>query len=370
MAPDTSFDRLAAEFEQLFAAGVGTPLRAGEFDALARRAFELQYEGSRAYRAFCDQRGLTPETVERWEDVPAVPATAFRVVDFLVEEAGPAEALFRTSGTTGDGSGRGRHLVPRLGLYRASLLPPFRRHVVPGDQPMPFLSLVPSPKQAPDSSLSFMVGVAAEVFALRTEWFAEEAGVLDVERFRTVARALARSGEPALVLGTAFAFVHLLDALDGEEVHLPAGSRVMETGGFKGRSREVSREELYAAITASLGVPPVGIVNEYGMTELLSQLYEPDLSEAPGARRHLPPPWMRVRALDPLTLEEVPVGRDGLLAFFDLANLGSICHLLTEDVGSVSADGSVRLVGRVAGGEPRGCSRAMDELLGAARGGL
>ena len=80
---------------------------------------------------------------------------------------------------------------------------------------------------------------------------------------------------------------------------------------------------------------------------------------------HVFPPWMRVRALDPLTLEELEEGGEGLLAFFDLANAGSVCHVLTEDVGSVGS-GRVRLGGRVVGAEPRGCSRAMDDLMAAA----
>jgi hypothetical protein len=99
------------------------------------------------------------------------------------------------------------------------------------------------------------------------------------------------------------------------------------------------------------------------MTELLSQMYEPVLREGPSAsRRHVPPPWLRVRALDATTLEPVPAGSPGLLCFFDLANAGSVSHVLTEDMGTVSADG-LRLQGRVAGAEPRGCSLALEEFL-------
>ena len=116
-----------------------------------------------------------------------------------------------------------------------------------------------------------------------------------------------------------------------------------------------------------MGVPSRMIVGEYGMTELLSQLYEPVLTEgAPTAGTYVAPPWLRVRALDPVTLDELPSGAEGLLAFFDLANVGSVCHVLTEDVGNVSG-GRVRLSGRAQGAQPRGCSIAMDELMSAAR---
>jgi hypothetical protein len=137
----------------------------------------------------------------------------------------------------------------------------------------------------------------------------------------------------------------------------------METGGFKGRSRVVGRDDLYRDIETWLGVPARRIVNEYGMTELLSQLYEPVLRERSAAeRRHVPPPWLRVRALEPTTLASLPAGRTGLLAFFDLANAGSVSHVLSDDLGSVDSDG-VRLQGRASGAEPRGCSLALEDLL-------
>jgi hypothetical protein len=141
----------------------------------------------------------------------------------------------------------------------------------------------------------------------------------------------------------------------------------METGGFKGRTREIPRAELYALLVEATGVPTDRIVSEYGMTELLSQLYTPVVREgAAGAEGYVPAPWLRVRALDPLSLDPVEEGQEGILAFFDLANVASICHVLTEDVGRV-VDGRVRLSGRAPGAEPRGCSRAMDELMASAR---
>ena len=143
----------------------------------------------------------------------------------------------------------------------------------------------------------------------------------------------------------------------------------METGGFKGVRRSVPRAALYDAIARLTGLSADRIVNEYGMTELLSQLWEPVLGEGVSASgHHVSPPWLRVRALDPTTLEPMPEGEDGILAFLDLANLGSVSHVLTEDTGSVR-NGRLRLRGRAAGAESRGCSRAMDDLMAAhARG--
>lgn len=140
----------------------------------------------------------------------------------------------------------------------------------------------------------------------------------------------------------------------------------METGGFKGRGRAVPRDELYEAMSRATSVPVERIVNEYGMTELLSQLYEPVLTGESLGCGHIAPPWLQVRAVDPTTLRELPEGEAGLLTFFDLANAGSVAHILTEDFGAVR-DGRVFLEGRAAGAEPRGCSRAMDELMAVAR---
>lgn len=356
---------LAEELETLFGRGVEAALPDGAFSEFALRVFTVQFEGNATYRAFCAARGATPGSVTRWEDIPAVPATAFKHVDLVVGAPDHVETVFRTSGTTRGGEVRGRHLVPRPSLYRASLLPNLGANLVPEDEPLPILSLIPPPREAPESSLSAMMGTAAERWGDPVRWLAHPDTGPDVSGFLAAAAEVASSGRAALVAGTAFSFVHLLDAFAarGSRVILPEGSRIMETGGFKGRSRVVARDELYRGIHERLGVPVDRIVNEYGMTELLSQLYEPVLREdRADPRRHVPPPWLRVRALDPTTLEPTPPGTPGLLCFFDLANAGSVSHVLTEDVGTVSPDG-LRLQGRVAGSEPRGCSLALEEFL-------
>jgi len=337
------------------------------FDALALEAFEHQFASNEVYRRLCEARGCTPGRVGHWSDAPAVPVAAFKALDLLCGAADRAEAVFRTSGTTSGGSARGRHFVPSLAMYEASLVPPFRAHVLPDVDRISFVALIPSPEQLPDSSLSYMVGAAAARWARDVHWVVDGLGALDREALAAALGEAEREGEPVLVLGTAFAFVHALEGDQSLRSRLPDGSRIMETGGFKGRSRELSKNELYGYLSSRTGVPRQRIVNEYGMTELLSQLYEPVLREGlAGAEVHEPAPWLAVRALDPETLDPVREGQVGLLAFYDLANVGSVCHVLTEDLGSV-VGGRVRLVGRAAGSEPRGCSRAMDELMSAVR---
>ena len=139
----------------------------------------------------------------------------------------------------------------------------------------------------------------------------------------------------------------------------------METGGFKGRSRALPREELYAGIEARLGIPAARIVNQYGMTELGSQFYDSVLREPGAPRRKLAPPWTRVRIVDPLRGEPVPDGRAGAIVVHDLANTGSVLRVQTADLGARAGDG-FEVLGREPGAEARGCSIAADELLGGA----
>ena len=361
--------RLRDDLIGVMGAGVGTPLSDADFDDLARRVSEHQWERNPAFARFCAAHGVQRGSWSSWRDLPPVPARAFRERGLVCR--GPAQAIFRTSGTTGGGAERGEHRVPDLSLYHASLLPNFEAHLLPDGARLPMISLIPSPLEVPDSSLSHMIGVVEAELAAETRYFVDRDGRLDERGLRSALRDAAGAGDPVLVVGTAFAFVHLLDALAtaGTRFRLPDGSRVMETGGFKGRSRTVPREELHEAIHGRLGIPPRRIVNEYGMTELLSQFYEPVL--AGGARLHRSPPWVRTRVLDPARLEPLPPSREGLLCHFDLANLGSVCCVLTEDLGVEPPEAQghgFRVLGRNPGAEPRGCSLAMDELMTARRG--
>ena len=139
----------------------------------------------------------------------------------------------------------------------------------------------------------------------------------------------------------------------------------METGGFKGRARERPREVLYGEIEAGLGVAPGRIVNQYGMTELGSQFHDSNLALPAEPRRKLGPPWARVRIVEPESGGAVPAGEVGMIRIHDLANTGSIAAIQTADLGRAIGDG-FEVLGRAEGAEARGCSIALDELLGRA----
>ena len=178
------------------------------------------------------------------------------------------------------------------------------------------------------------------------------------------------TGRPLTLLGTAFSFVHLLDYLAENELEfqLPDGSRVMETGGYKNRSRMLPKAELHASITKQLGITTDNIVCEYGMSELSSQAYAVTrdkwrVTRDYGAAGHLSPvtgrfhfpPWARLQVISPETGREIAEGETGLIRVFDLANVFSVAAIQTEDLGTRRGDG-FELIGRAQQAEPRGCS--------------
>jgi hypothetical protein len=347
------------------------PVPDAVFDDIARRVFRYQLEHDPALAAYARRRGVGPD-VNHWREIPGVPTAAFKELALAGGAPDRAEVVFRTSGTTRGSQGRGAHYVRDLALYRASLLPTFEAFLLPDGARPRMLSLIPRPADAPDSSLSYMVGAVMDALApAGSGWFAGPAG-LDVGGLEA---ALAELAGPVCLLGTSAAFIHWLDdlAARGASMSLPDGSRLMDTGGFKGRGREIPAEMLREEYARRLGIPDAASVNEYGMTEMLSQFYDSSLRDraqgrshaAPG-RRKLGPPWVRTVVVDAESLEPVPDGAVGLLRHYDLANVASVLAVQTEDVGRAE-DGGFVLLGRAAGAPPRGCSLAMDQLLNAAQ---
>ena len=380
-----------------------------DFDSLALELFALQFENNPAFRKICEARGLTPGVVEHWTQIPAVPTSTFKELELSCVPPEERTAVFHSSGTTGQTPSRHYHNAESLAVNEASLWTWFERNVLrsaDGSSASPGeargravrapIFLTPPPAQAPHSSLVHMfetvrrkLGAPESVFVGQID--ANGAWTLD---FDAAVAAIQRRGDsverrnipnargaalcrdaatPQILLGTAFSFVHLLDFLVERDlrVELPAGSRVMETGGYKNRSRAMPKVELHALITEHLGVPPDNIICEYGMSELSSQAYSlgaPASSRRfyPGATKELAgetpalpgfhfPPWARAQIISPETGREVADGETGLIRIFDLANVFSVAAIQTEDLGIRRGDG-FELIGRAQLAEPGGCS--------------
>ncbi len=370
-SPERFARELQARFLQSEKEGF-VPWTDAELDAWALRLFSLQVAGNPAYGAWCRAGGRDPSAVSDWRAIPAVPTDAFKALDLTSLRPTDRTACFHSSGTTGQTLSQHHHSEASLELYRASLGPWFRHHLLdgfprieePGARPV-FVNLVPEPSLAPNSSLAFMLGAVTAAHGSADSVFVGRIaadGGWDVELERAVALPgnLAEEGRAVVVLGTAFGFVHLLDALAARnrKLRLPAGSRAMETGGYKGRSRTMPKADLHRAIRDGLGVPDAALVTEYGMSELGSQAY--DRVAVPGGSTDTPrllrfPPWCRARIVSSETGDAVAVGEMGVVRVLDLANVWSVAAVQTGDIARRHADG-FELIGRAVDAEPRGCS--------------
>ncbi len=343
------------------------------FERLALALFRFQFEACPPYARFCESLERTPATVEQYADIPAVPTGAFKEFDLCCFDLAETTKTFRTSGTSSDR--RGQLHLDTLQFYEASLLSSLRENFLihlTGQQPtMRFLA--PPPEEASDSSLTHMFETLRASEGGPTSGFDLRDGQLDLDALQRVVRQAEEGATPLLLLGTSFAFVHFLDATTATRSgiwSLPTGSRVMETGGFKGRSREVPAEDLRADLATRFDLPETSIINQYGMTELGSQFYDSTAVDPSGPRRKLAPPWTRVRIIDPTTQKDVAAEETGMIVIHDLANTGSVAAIQTADLGRIvrNEEGDeigFSVLGRFEGAEQRGCSIATDIMLDA-----
>lgn len=329
-----------------------------ERDQLAVQLFAWQRRRCPAIDRIARAFG-SAKTIDDVTAIPGVPTDAFKDTRIACFSPEHTIRVFKTSGTTRQV--QGTHEFADMSLYTAAALAMGQAYLLPRPR-YRFVLLAESEHDAPHSSLTFMLARFAERWSAFTQddpWMIRH-GSLDIDRVRATLQAAGSARIPVALLGTSFAFVHLVDAMETHERwELPEGSVVMPTGGFKGRSREISAEELFALIQERFGVSRNQIVQEYGMTELSSQAYELHDGQVP---RYVPPPWMVVTAVDPVTLQPHDAA-PGLLKVIDLANVGSCIAIQTSDIGYTHVDGTFVVSGRAPGATPRGCARAIDALL-------
>jgi len=308
-----------------------------EFLTEALRIFEFQYRNNTVYHTFCSYLNVHPSRVTTLAQIPFLPIEFFKSKR-VVSSIKPEEIIFTSSGTTG--SETSKHLVTDIELYQKSYLKAF--NIFYGNvEDYCILALLPSYLERTGSSLIYMVeDLIRKSNHLKSGFFLNE-----YDQLYQLITALQKTDTKLLIIGVSFA---LLEFTEQYQLSLP-NTIIMETGGMKGRRKELVRQELHQLLTDGFGVSKIH--SEYGMTELLSQAY----SRGHGVFNC--PPWMKVLIRDtedPLTYQET--GKTGGVNVIDLANINSCSFIATQDLGKVHEDGSFEVIGRFDNSDIRGCN--------------
>jgi hypothetical protein len=310
-----------------------------DFNGIALELFSYQYRNNDIYRQFCTGIGRSPDSVKKIQQIPFLPVELFKS-HRIVSVKGKEKLVFRSSGT--GGGQRSVNYVFDTELYTESVLRGFESFY---GQPSGylFIALCPSPEERSDSSLAFM----ADLLICRSK--NTRSGFFP-EREHEIRSLVTGDQGRIFLFGLSFALADLAEK--GQD--LPEGTIVMETGGMKGRRREITRSVLHEVLKKGLGIQQVH--SEYSMCELFSQAY------SSGDGLFFCPPWMKVFARndsDPFELMEP--GRPGGLNIIDLANIYTCCFIETGDRGRVNTNGSFEVFGRLDPSNARGCAHLIDD---------
>jgi hypothetical protein len=309
-----------------------------------------------------------PQLADYWRKTGCrlgIPDSAFKNSHVYYFPDQPAARVFRTSGTSGADRGAACYSPLGLKLMDLSIIENARRHLIQElDRPV-IIRFVPTVSQAPDMIMAYGMELIATTFGdkARSASVITGSGV-DFERLRSILDQAVSDDQPVVLLGGSFAFVNICDALEklGRSWRLPEGSRTLDGGGFKGRSRVVRAGELRSAITKTFGITAERAFNVFGMTELASQLYDTNgreigpLDERP--KNNLP--FLQARVRDSYTLAYRDRG-EGLVEIMDACIIDRPHLVLTGDLGLASEDG-VAIIGRVERGQARGCSLSLESI--------
>jgi len=308
-----------------------------EFKQVALNVFKHQFKNNKVYRSFCDLLYIHPSSVTKVEEIPFLPIQFFKSRKILssLEEV---QETFTSSGTTG--SITSKHFVTDINLYKESYLNGFS-HFYGNIEDYVVLALLPNYLEREGSSLVFMVDDLIQKSKNSESGFY----LNNIEELAKKLTELDKKGQKVLLIGVSFA---LLDLIETAQFNLK-NSIIMETGGMKGRRKELVREELHQILQNGFGVSEIH--SEYGMTELLSQGY----SDGNGVFKT--PPWMKILTRDTedaLTIQQI--GKTGGINVIDLANYNSCSFIATQDLGKVHKNGTFEIIGRFDNSDIRGCN--------------
>ncbi|HEX2845319.1 MAG TPA: acyl transferase [Chitinophagaceae bacterium] len=311
-------------------------------EGLALEIFRFQYKYTTIYRQYVDALGIDPHLVNRISKIPFLPIRFFKSHAVQAGVFEPA-LIFESSGTTG--SINSRHLIKDAGLYEESFTLGFERFYGPASN-WCVIGLLPSYLERQNSSLVYMVNELIRQSAHPQSGFY----LNEYEKLADVLSGLEEKAKPTLLIGVTFG---LLDFAESRKLPALRHTTVMETGGMKGRRRELVRQEVHDLLSEAFKIQHIH--SEYGMTELLSQAY------SKGNGLFACPPWMQVLVrdeADPLSI--LQSGGDhpvtGAVNIIDLANVYSCSFIATDDAAKVYPDGSFEVLGRLDNSDIRGCS--------------
>lgn len=307
------------------------------FKAVTLEVFKYQFENNSVYRSFCDLINRHPSDIKAIEDIPFLPISFFKTHEVLSTN-NPVHKTFMSSGTTGQITSK--HYVTDLELYKTSFSNAFRAFYG-NNEDYVILGLLPSYLEREGSSLVYMVD------HLISQSKHPESGFYlnNLEELQQTLLKLESQNQKTLLIGVSFA---LLDLIEQYSFQLK-NTIVIETGGMKGKRKEMIRKELHARLSNGFGVQHIH--SEYGMTELLSQAY----SKGNGVFKC--PNWMRVLTRDPedaLSIQKK--GKTGGVNIIDLANINSCSFIATQDLGVCYPDNSFEVIGRFDNSDIRGCN--------------
>jgi phenylacetate-coenzyme A ligase PaaK-like adenylate-forming protein len=307
------------------------------FNAAALAVFKHQFEHNSVYRSFCDLLYKHPSEVKTVEQIPFLPIQFFKS-HTVVSNSKSADATFTSSGTTG--SIVSKHFVSDLEIYKQSFRRGFKSFYGAIEE-YTVLALLPSYLEREGSSLVYMAN------DMITQSNQPESGFYlhDLEALKNTLLKLEAKRQKTLLIGVSYALLDLIEAHSFKLKHIT----VMETGGMKGKRKELVKSELHTILKHGFGVDKIH--SEYGMTELLSQAY----SKGDGIFKA--PAWMKILTRDPEdALSIQPIGKSGGVNIIDLANINSCAFIATQDLGKIHSNGTFEILGRFDESDIRGCN--------------
>ncbi len=307
------------------------------FEVLALEIFRFQFENNPTYNSYCTHLGKTTSNVLKAQEIPFLPIEFFKTHQVISSNQNP-DVIFESSGTTSNTTSK--HFVTDIQLYEQSYLECFNLFYGSIDNYY-ILALLPSYLERGGSSLVYM----ANDLVNKSQHPESGFYLYDLDTLQNTLQQLEQTQTKTILIGVSYA---LLDLAEQFPMRLK-NTIIMETGGMKGRRKELIREELHTTLKNAFGVPKIH--SEYGMTELLSQAY------SNGDGRFRTPSWMKVVTRDtedPLTIQSH--GKTGGINVIDLANINSCSFIATQDLGKVYKDGTFEILGRFDHSDVRGCN--------------